>query len=86
LVAHSAAHQERRLDPHAFFIDMPAERHRTGTDAADLGMVGAIGGIAHELPLKINRRNDCDIWQMRPALKRIVHDRHIAFRQDLKHF
>src|SRR5438477_12249831 len=38
-----------RLDANAFLVNMPAERHRAGRRAADVGVMCAVGDVADEL-------------------------------------
>src|SRR6476661_11133394 len=63
LIALSRSIEERWLDANSLLIDMPAQRHRSRTDAAHVRMVRAIGGIADDVLLMHDRRDERDVGQ-----------------------
>ncbi len=87
LVAHALPIQQRRLDAQAFLVDVPRQRHRSRRLPADVGVMGAIGGVADELwrgrtgCTGVDRRNNRDVGKVGPAGIGIVHDRDIAIGQ-----
>ena len=73
--------EQRRLDANALLVDVPAERHRPRADAADVGVVCPVGRVTDERARRVDRRDDRDVRQVRPAGERIVDDRDVARRR-----
>src|SRR5439155_4206600 len=80
-VALSGSIKKTRFDADSLLVDVAAESHGAGADPANVGVMGAIGGIADQCVVVKDRRDNRDVRKVRAAGEGFVDDGDIAATQ-----